>query len=90
MSEPTRIRASLLLGVALSVLACSRLPAEVGVILHPNGSVSSMIVHIIVDDPDPITISWTPYHSGSSNFVLLNPAGSVAGDHKPSLLMSLR
>jgi len=86
MNRPAQFAKCMLLCVC-TLVAVSPIVAEVGVIVRPDGTASSMIFHIIVDDPDPITVAWTPYHVGNPNFDLLNINGTVAGDHKPSLLM---
>jgi len=73
--------------VALMVhVASPPTEAEVGVVIHPSGAVSSYILQIIVDEPDPVTIAWSPYHVGNADFLVVNGEGFDNGDQEPSMI----
>jgi hypothetical protein len=60
--------------------------AEVGAVVHADGAVSAYVEQGIVDDPDPISSAWIPYHPAISSRVVLNPDGAVNGDGDPTLV----
>jgi hypothetical protein len=60
--------------------------AEVGVVIRPDGTVSSYVEQGIVDDPDPIGSAWVRNHPDGGIRIALNPDGAGDGDGDPALL----
>jgi hypothetical protein len=86
MSSVGRIAGITLLGGALGVLPWAVALAEVGVVTHLGGAVSTYIEQGIVDDPDPISSAWVQYHPADGHRIALNPGGADNGDGDPSLI----
>jgi len=61
--------------------------AEVGVVIHVGGGVSSYLEQGIVDDPDPISSAWIRHHPAGGIRIVLNEDGAANGDGEPSLVV---
>jgi hypothetical protein len=78
----------MLAGAVMSVLLATAAPAEVGVVVHPNGAVTSYVMQGIVDDPEPIGNAWLRYNADSNVRFVLNDIGLVQQDGRPSMAVS--
>jgi len=79
-------------GVLLMALVSATCPtgarAEVGVAGGGASWNKIYILRSLVDDPDPVGISWVRYHADSPSRVVLNDGGSDNGDGAPSILLT--
>jgi hypothetical protein len=61
--------------------------AEVGAYVNDNGSPLIYELESIVDDPEPVGITWIRYYPDSPQRLVLNDQGFANGDGPPSLIM---
>jgi hypothetical protein len=85
MNSLHRVRALFLLVGALSLPFTGAALAEVGAQVDLNGGVSSYIVSIVIDDPEPVSVPWKRYFDDGGGRVVLNDQGFANGDGPPSL-----
>ena len=79
------LRSAVVLAAVVFLAASWVSRAEVGVYEMALGSGPYELK--IIEDPDPVGLSWRAIHPPNSGYVVLNPQGEVNGDGPPSMLL---